>query len=424
MGGGKMNIKILLSVLTLSFGYCFAQGHSEIEYREWKESIESNTAQQRRNRLMPRLDVLIDHIKDWADFRQNSSMETSDESAREILFAYNSIRELLFQSMAADSSEIDFQWLQEVETAVVKFRARRRYKFESPSQAQKDLIRSESSKILGPEHTVIPFSLRTIEDGEACHMKDRPVIAIGKSVDLDYRLAAVYHELGHIVHKDDQFLSSKSFNDEEKLDEFLQSPEVQKDLERIEAYCALGRRRLGKNSSTGKNINALLAKNPTLWIPPRKRMKYKKMLVYRATEQRADLFMLDKLFEQGHITPLLRDLETYSLSDFVTALRSQTVHPSDLERALSIAGFLFDKKVRLNKVLKEWDNTGVCIPAEPYNKRGKFIHADESITQGEKDLLRAQEHHSKKMQARDREMVTVKAMPAIALNLVLIFALR
>ncbi len=73
---------------------------------------------------------------------------------------------------------------------------------------------------------------------------------------------------------------------------------------------------------------------------------------------------LNSFFKQQHISPLLRDIEAYGTSLYVTAQGEKDEHPSDIERALYRAGFLADHGVDVNKALQEWETEGICVDAE------------------------------------------------------------
>lgn len=87
-----------------------------------------------------------------------------------------------------------------------------------------------------------------------------------------------------------------------------------------------------------------------------------------AKERRADLFMLDKLFEQNNINPILQVLDFLAKQTDSPLYSARKLflssHPSNIERVLYMVGFLKDHGVDVNSALKNWQRHGVCLPLQ------------------------------------------------------------
>jgi hypothetical protein len=183
----------------------------------------------------------------------------------------------------------------------------------------------------------------------------------------------VYHELGHVVHRD----HAKSLSMDDDVLAFkdeLNRPEFKAALEKIKHYTELGKKAFDNTTNVGSRINKILAKRSTFWIEPEDKAEYTKMLYLRGKEQRADLFAIQRLYKQEKLSAILQAIRDYVIDrNYVVARGSKDVHPSDFERALYMAGFLVDKGMDINKAFKEWELRGKCIRAEEYYSPFKLV---------------------------------------------------
>lgn len=118
------------------------------------------------------------------------------------------------------------------------------------------------------------------------------------------------------------------------------------------------------------------------WVQPHETDKLQAYLFSRNSEQYADLFALHKLFEHNHIQTILRWAEYFISCDNHTELCSlpelyitsetypdgtQDKHPSNIERAIYIIGFLAAHGIDVNKALRDYEAHGICIDGENIN---------------------------------------------------------
>jgi hypothetical protein len=369
---------------------------TELDYNLWKESKRAQLQKSFKTTLVQQVGILTEDIEyDLNRLAQNPS----ELYKREALYDYNFLRELLHLSPASSVDEIDKTWASEVAEEVNPYGTMDLHGYGVPLSGQKELI-DQARKLLDIQEEIAVFSFPSMIGGASGTIKGKPYIALCRTPDLDGHLYTIYHELGHIVHHDSQntglmLAGSKS------PQEFLDDPEFKADIDRITRYLELGKKALDTSTDVGKRIHAILAQHATLWNPPADPQKYKEMLVERGQEERADLFALDKLFEQKNIGPLLTTIDEWSSSNYIVAEGAQDPHPSSIERALYIAGFLVDKGIDVNAALREWEHEGMCIPSGEF----EFI-TDTSLegkSQGAQDFLKVYKAWLDKQQAQDYE---------------------
>jgi hypothetical protein len=206
---------------------------------------------------------------------------------------------------------------------------------------------------------------------------------------LDFRLATVYHELGHITNKDSQNDQQITMGNK-TYPILLNEPEFKADSQRLQKYLKLGKTAFDNSTSIGRHINKIIRTHTTFWNPPIEHKEYEKMNAWREEEKRADLFMMDKLFKQGEINAILSALdlpfidESFINSPGYIVSSPGTRHPSPIERGIYTAGFLKAHGIDVNKALKEREITGQCKPAE----NGAAAQLME-LTQGAQDFQKA-----------------------------------
>ncbi len=174
--------------------------------------------------------------------------------------------------------------------------------------------------------------------------------------DLEILRSIIYHEMGHLVngdlHRDDE---------DSAILGWLNDVSFATDLKTIKRYTELGKTAFDCSTDTGKLINHVLSTHEIFWNKPKRLLDYKLMIALRGIEQRADLFSLQKLWEQNQLVTILTVIEQYSKSDYIVA-RERSQHPSYFERALYIAGFLVDKGIDINALFKKFEEQGKCMP--------------------------------------------------------------
>jgi hypothetical protein len=194
-------------------------------------------------------------------------------------------------------------------------------------------------------------------------LEDTHIIALCDFPDLDYRLFAIYHELGHVVNNDATRITSV-FKDSRASSRFLEEPSLRKAIERAEKYLEIGKRSFTSETALGEHINQVLIGQTSFWVPPSDPVRYKNSIYFRACEQRADLYALEKLYEQELLTPIITIINTWARLGQVVTYSDEDRHPSRFERALYLAGFLVDKGLDINALVSQWEHHGTCINAE------------------------------------------------------------
>ena len=260
---------------------------------------------------------------------------------------------------------MDLEWLSELETSNQYFDRVERYNYELATLSQEALV-AEAKEIIGLEKKIEVYSWENLGESHT------NFIVLCSIPDLDQRLTTVYHELGHIVHHDSQE-NVEIENDSHRIQERIESADFSEDLKHIQDYLEKGKLAFDETTHVGKIILETLKTNPPLWLPPKTPEAYKKMFYLRGQEQRADLFLLEQLLKQNKLSSIVRKIDDYGTSNYVTVNGEEDKHPSDLERALYMAGFLLDHHIQLNKFIKESESNGICIDAE--NLHPDFKHS-------------------------------------------------
>jgi hypothetical protein len=158
----------------------------------------------------------------------------------------------------------------------------------------------------------------------------------------------LYHEMGHIIHKD---LTPQSYK------KMLANPAFKKDLARMQRYLERGKRSIPKNTYLGTYLEQVKQKHPQLWVAPKDQDTYQKMLYQRGTEQRADLYAFDMIAKRRIFDVLISTLYYFGLSQSVVAYQAYNKHPSDIERAFCILGFLAEKGVNISALAQKFEQS-------------------------------------------------------------------
>lgn len=324
---------------------------------------------------------------DWlgtVSYQANYGLTRPDPSLEpnRVLYPYNFLRELFGQASVSSLEEVDRSWLKEV-MAEAELDLIIRQKGETPTAKQKELV-DEGVRLVGLKQQVRAISSIEPFQGQAItyggYQASDPLasyITMCKTPDLDSRLIVLYHEIGHIIHGDAQHSKSTS---EGYREQFLHKPEVQSDQKEIKHYLELGMHALSSLSHTriGKILLQALAEPGTkevlkrygyFWIPPENEEDKRQGLYGRTTEQRADLFALRQLLKLGEISPMLNFITILIFKDELSIIRkgSYYVHPSDVERAIYIIGFLAAHGFNVAALISAWEKQGTCRSNEEVN---------------------------------------------------------
>lgn len=95
----------------------------------------------------------------------------------------------------------------------------------------------------------------------------------------------------------------------------------------------------------------------------------------RSQEQAADLFACHHLLEQNKIDAILSSISKFTFSEEfrsepLIVAKSGNSHPSDVERALYMLGFLAYHLPNVVEVVESWEDTGKCIAiSQPDNSQ-------------------------------------------------------
>ncbi len=293
-------------------------------------------------------------IKKWAGFLAGKYLVVHD---------YNILRQLSKKPKASSVADIDYLWLDSIEEGIMH----RKFDYMPPSEAIKSLIQ-EAAKIVKMERKIVPFMESDDVGGSSTLTPTgKPAIALCNNPNLDVLLSTVYHELGHVVNGDNAIRSDLK-SGKKSYEEVLKEMESQPELKKIKHYTELGKTALNASTDIGKQVQEVLSHATTFWIPPKDQNEYKKTLYYLESERRADLYSLEKLYEQKHLSSIIAKIDewlglTKYGSPFVVIEGAET-HPSHFERVLYMIGFLADKGLDVNKLIRDWETEGICRPLE------------------------------------------------------------
>ena len=367
-------------------------------YELWKDQEKERWKNAQITTLLGQVIVLIrtfdtsvnDRVKEQSEFMRDVSQETA-------LYAYNFLRELLHRNTAQTFTAIDRQWVDQVRDEASPYLVMEQQKtYKAPTSLQVYLVK-KAKDLLKIRDELTTFSYEGL--GAAGILgPEKHYIALCDIPDIDQQIAIIYHELGHIVHKDADNYAAILRNERTYTD-FVQDPSFQSDINKIDHYQELGRKAFDKSTPIGQHIAGIFLQNPTLklWAPPDNAEELQKMLYLRGIEKRADLFEMEQLFEQQLLGVLLSHIALYAFGWTSVPLTAEAYHdhPSDLERALYMAGFLVDKGLDINKAFSEWYATGKC-KALPMDLSDILFSMPPKIkTIGARDLISAYESHKK-----------------------------
>ncbi len=293
------------------------------------------------------------------------------------LFPYNFLRELLSLPLAQSLDEIDTLWLSQILPEMEFFSVIEKHDWQPPTEAQKELV-LEGARLLKLKEHVIAAGYGHEKGGQAAQVGSRGYIALCQTPDLDTRLFTLYHELGHIVHHDTEMAKSIISKEQDPI-ELINEPNFKADLDNTKNYFALGLSTIPSlyNTKAGKELAEALSRTEAqevlkqysiLWVPPEDPQSKNLVMWGRAKEQRADLFGLRTLLKLKNISSILTTIEHYALDkgseSYLVTQGTADLHPSQVERAVYMIGFLASHGYNVNHELEEWEKRGVCLSGE------------------------------------------------------------
>jgi hypothetical protein len=319
-------------------------------------------------------------------FRENPGITYYEQLA---LINFNFLREFLGRSSVSSLSQLDQRWLHEVDERLNPISFMELHQLHRATPAQK-LLLDEAQRILGIKQKILAVTYPGA--GEALERDHTTYLALPETPDLDTQLSILYHELGHIVHND-ELQEKKVVFGKTTYDKLIEEKDFADDVNRIDHYTTIGKKAFTDETKVGRHINTILKLKGVPSLPVLEGTPYEKVLYYLGREKRADLHELDSLFSQKQISPLLQHLVEYGESDLEQLPFPFHDHPHPIERALYFAGYLIDKGLDINKLLKEWYAAGKCRLAgglPPLDFVQSFFPGIES-TQGARDVENAYE---------------------------------
>jgi hypothetical protein len=308
------------------------------------------------------------------------------------LTRYNELRRIIEQPEAASIEDIDFAWIQEVEQEALCLYEEENNKFVQelwqeymptggtysrvePASSDMRALVHEARQALGLQEDLIMLSGRSWAIASKDDHSAPSVISIAATDNIHKARYHTYHELSHIYFKHMRMRWDAGKHDKHAW--YLQRPEFSQAKQKADTYIKLAQESLDTSTTIGTRIKEKLVGNPPFWIPPTDQKRYEDNLLRINIEREADLFALEKLFEQGHTGSILSLIEEYSKYKVTDV--GETAHPSAIEMALYASGFLIHKGCDINKELKSWESNEQKITSEDL--------VDTEKTKGAQDLL-------------------------------------
>lgn len=292
------------------------------------------------------------------------------------LYAYNFLREITEKKPIKTTDEFDETWLQKIYnqldalTTKEEFTNQKRITLADPEPWQTALIK-EARKATNITTDQIIYSAKFPYDSkeDVSFYVDQisgttsTIFMIAHTHKLDELLFHIYHELGHVKHHDAdpvKILNKQypAFEEEyyqatNTIENFSKDfPITNTHLELVKSYVACAKNTLDASTNTGKKILESIAELASFWNAPKDNESYIKTAIGRAIESRADLFACEHLLEQNKLDPILYIIRSWGTSD--KRVSDTDIHPSLVERALYMAGFLLSKGIDINKALHDF----------------------------------------------------------------------
>ena len=337
--------------------------------------------------------------------RGNEYYKMTPEEYKQALADYNALRDYYNLSHATSFNTIDMLW---IIATFGKDLVKHKATYLEPTKAQ-ELLLQEAKNIIRLKNNIVLITGSSATG--RTNISSIPYLALCAELDLDMKLFALYHELGHIVHND---INLTDITDPRKRiipwQDKRNDPAFIADIQRVKKYFQLGKYALNLSTSIGNNIYEhfkeinLHKSNYRFTIEyPEKQYwidqgivdtnKLDEIIYSRNIERRADLFAIEQLFALKQINAILSGIEHFvdkNMDDILKQntiewLQEQTEHPLDLERALYMIGFLVDKGIDVNKAFQEWESHGICLNAE--EEYDPFLYPQQPQSRASSHLL-------------------------------------
>lgn len=368
---------IVLIVLTLSSG-CLASNTVD------RFSVFKAEVRRRSSDLVPFQKLFALMLGMRATFELTvSDPEWSENELR--LYNYNIVREMLQMPLASTTENIDINWIYMFSNAFLDAHFMHRHDAIAAGPQTKQMV-TEAARSCNLQQAVIALrSGMTFSWGRSenlglpgIHTFRNYVIYFDSVEDRDIAFFITYHELGHIAYN---HTGEVALVNQKKLtfSEVLEKDDFKIVLKKIKLYLELAIKLLPflEKTIVGSHlaevleipeIERILKEYGFLWVIPEDPNQYQKTTYLRFHEQAADLFACSHLLKLKKIDTILNFIDWMAFSEpreephIVTD--GNNVHPSDVERALYILGFLVYHVPHLAQVIEAWENTGKCLAAE------------------------------------------------------------
>ena len=364
------------------------QWFAEEDYKRWKSETKIQWQSALITPFARQVLTLINNIEHYTKLiMQEKNKFTQSLYQKNALYAYNFLRELLDQAPARPVTEIDRQWLDQVREEAASYQLIEQEKYQQPTTIQSYLLK-QAQELLKIQDDIIPLSYADMGTTTVLG-PGRYGMVLCNVLSIEQLMAIIYHELGHIVNRDIETHTALSL-DEKTYREVIQEPSFKSDINRIDHYREIGKKAFDRSTPIGKHITDILSDYPTLHFYPSldNEQKLQQVLYFLGREKRADLFELGSLFKNKLVDIILSHIALYAFgwSEVPLVPQPPFTHPSDMERALYMAGFLVDKGLDINKLFQEWYAKGTCkaIPKDITD----FILTIPPKTKGSSDFIR------------------------------------
>lgn len=331
---------------------------------------------------------LINHISQTikTDNGQEDKVDQEMTHIDEAISYYNILREIWHKPKVQTREKIDIEWLDSIWLDLDGC-----FWSMKPATSGHRVLLKHAQKKSGFKENIHFMEINNFVPGRSVwnaamgvaldFPSGKHLLGLAEEPDLDKLFMTIYHELGHLIHKDTAIevpLLMGLMNPRY----YLKEKSVKKDLARLQTYVELGKTAFSCETTEGKIIKRLTAHYPELCSPPSEKKEAKKYQCYRLIEQRADLYAYEMLFKHhgtmSHIQtiaefPWNKFKNNFSIEhnrekghDSEIVASSMLGHPSHFEAVLTIAGFLKSKGIDVKKALDDYRNNGVCHDVEAY----------------------------------------------------------
>lgn len=390
----------------------------KIKNKEWPAKIQKQLTELKKFKklnlaphklpFLAEIDLQVDHV--WSLQQQ----KPSDINQQELLYEYNYLRDLLHKPHAAIIDLSANKWLEEVYerlTALMFNKDQELFGVQINQPHIQQLLThffEQAYDVSGYKDEIFIFPVK----GQVSYVMElgiskTQILCLHPYDNLDYTVWIINHELGHLYYKDTKLKSDS------QVIEWFKNTESKNQVQRANALLEVGKKSFDNTTKIGTFINETLTKNIPFWIPSADPEKAAFTLANRSMELRTELFAFENLYKQNNIKPLLHIITEIGPRNITAPSQSYRPHPSGFELALLAGGFLASKGIDLNKELRDYEKTGVCVPFKdlyhhsfyslpfkraPFRLQERIAKAIETLketqerslqTEGEHDLMTA-----------------------------------